>query len=507
MDWVPGVTMANVYLTSLTLCFISGLILLSPRVSIRYVFIHQWLLAMPSVIALAALLGDSHSAATSFWRLSPLGWLMAAFVSIISAVVQRFSIRYLFGDKMYRYYFTLFTVTTAASSLTWLMNDVRWMALFWGVSLIGMFLLFNLNRTSGAVKAMARQAALMFGVSWISFATAAWLLWEFTKSWDVSAALSPNGLAHMTVLSTVSIDFLLVLAAIIPAGQWPFQRWLVHSAGVPTPVSAVMHAGFVNVGGLLLTVFSPAFQSVYARETLFAIAAVSILIGTGIMRVHVDYKRQLVASTIAQMGFMFVQCALGAYVAAVIHLVMHGFFKSSLFFQSGAVLKRKSHTAKVTNRTVLSILLPVFVGILVAVGYWSVAPSLGYRLLSAIMLGCAAGIGWNQLVVYPVTKSRLLIGISTLALSGLAYQMVHTVLASWLSLTSSPTGALPMGFLVIAVLWMTFFAIGFYWLHRQTTRRFSRLYLWLVYLGEPTSRVIEMHPKHLESTMQVRQIG
>ena len=57
------------------------------------------------------------------------------------------------------------------------------------------------------------------------------------------------------------------------------------------------------------------------------------MIGTGISLVQVDYKRQLVGSTIAQMGFMLIQCALGAYLAAVIHLILHGLFKATLFYK------------------------------------------------------------------------------------------------------------------------------------------------------------------------------
>ncbi|KPV42183.1 hypothetical protein AN477_18860 [Alicyclobacillus ferrooxydans] len=497
--------MANLYLGALALCVISALIFLSPRVSIRYVFVHQGLLILPSLAAIVALTsGDTMT--TSFWHLSRLGWLVAAFVNIVNAVVQRFSIRYLLGDRKYRQYFTLFTVTTAVNSLTWLMNDIRWMALCWGVSLIGMLLLFSLNRSSASIKIMVRQAALMFALSWVSFTVAAVLVRQTVKSWDISVALSQTGLAHMTASSTTAIDFLLVLTAIIPAAQWPFQRWLVHSAAVPTPVSAVMHAGFVNVGGVLLTVFSPLFQSIPARETLFAIAAVSILIGTGIMRVHVDYKRQLVASTIAQMGFMLVQCSLGAYVAAVIHLVMHGFFKSSLFFQSGSVIKPKIATTKVTTPTLWSLLSVLLVGVIVALGYWLVAPSPGYRLLSAVILGCAAGIGWHQLVVDRMPKSQLLIGIGALTVSALTYQMVHAILAPWLQLSPASSVVLPTGFVVVSVLWLTLTGVGMYWLHRQTTRRFSKLYLWLVYLGEPSTNLIQVRPAYPESKPQVRQL-
>ncbi len=64
------------------------------------------------------------------------------------------------------------------------------------------------------------------------------------------------------------------------------------------------------------------------------------MLGSGISLVQVDYKRQLVGSTMSQMGFMLVQCALGVYSAAIIHLILHGIFKATLFLQSGSIVKR-----------------------------------------------------------------------------------------------------------------------------------------------------------------------
>ena len=100
---------------------------------------------------------------------------------------------------------------------------------------------------------------------------------------------------------------------IIPA-QYPFQSWLIESVVAPTPVSAIMHAGIVNAGGIILTRFSPVFDNNIALTLLLIISSISVLIGSGISLVHVDYKRQLVGSTMSQMGFMLVQCALGVYL-------------------------------------------------------------------------------------------------------------------------------------------------------------------------------------------------
>lgn len=105
----------------------------------------------------------------------------------------------------------------------------------------------------------------------------------------------------------------MLLLLLFQQRQYPFQSWLIESVVAPTPVSAIMHAGIVNAGGIILTRFSPVFDNNIALTLLLIISSVSVLIGSGISLVHVDYKRQLVGSTMSQMGFMLVQCALGVY--------------------------------------------------------------------------------------------------------------------------------------------------------------------------------------------------
>ena len=165
------------------------------------------------------------------------------------------------------------------------------------------------------------------------------------------------------------VDLLLVIAVIIPAAQYPFQSWLIESVVAPTPVSAIMHA-IVNAGGIILTRFSPVFDNNIALTLLLIISSISVLIGSGISLVHVDYKRQLVGSTMSQMGFMLVQCALGVYSAAIIHLILHGVFKATLFLQSGSIVKRfniptppnvkRSYAWTVLGRTLAVVIAIIF---------------------------------------------------------------------------------------------------------------------------------------------------
>jgi NAD(P)H-quinone oxidoreductase subunit 5 len=111
----------------------------------------------------------------------------------------------------------------------------------------------------------------------------------------------------------------------------------------PTPASALMHAGFVNAGGVLLVRFAPVVTA--DATVLLAVAVVgatSALAGKLLKSVQVDAKTRLGCSTVGQMGFMILQVGLGFFAAAVTHLVLHGCYKAYLFLSVG---EEVTHTA------------------------------------------------------------------------------------------------------------------------------------------------------------------
>ncbi|MBS4162715.1 NADH-quinone oxidoreductase subunit L, partial [Klebsiella pneumoniae] len=126
------------------------------------------------------------------------------------------------------------------------------------------------------------------------------------------------------------------------------------------------------------TRFAPMFSGDVLQIILLVPAALSVLLGTGMMIVQTDYKRQLAASTVAQMGFMLIQCALGAYIAAVIHLILHGLFKAALFLQAGSAVRRYESFASKPGRPALfwNIIGGVF-AITLVIGSWVTAADSG----------------------------------------------------------------------------------------------------------------------------------
>ena len=226
------------------------------------------------------------------------------------------------------------------------------------------------------------------------------------------------------------MNLLLVLSVIIPAAQYPFQSWLIESVVAPTPVSAIMHAGIVNAGGIILTRFSPVFDHPIALTILLIISSLSVLIGSGISLVHVDYKRQLVGSTMSQMGFMLVQCALGVYSAAIIHLILHGVFKATLFLQSGSIVKRFNiPTPPNVQRSYGWTLTGRGLALLLAILFWMINDHSAYNLISAFILAWSISVSWNQLIALNRGIIGRLLGIVVLIFVAAVYYVTHAFLS------------------------------------------------------------------------------
>ncbi len=155
----------------------------------------------------------------------------------------------------------------------------------------------------------------------------------------------------------------ILMAALIQSALFPVQNWLMSSMTAPTPASALMHAGFVNAGGILLTRFAPLMVELEIMMALtVVVGATSAVLGKIWKTVQPAFKRQLGCSTVGQMGFMILQCGLGFFTAALAHLILHGFYKAYLFLGYGEAVEHKTPHEKQASRD-----LP---GLLVS-GFWS----------------------------------------------------------------------------------------------------------------------------------------
>jgi NAD(P)H-quinone oxidoreductase subunit 5 len=149
--------------------------------------------------------------------------------------------------------------------------------------------------------------------------------------------------------------FLLVIGAITKSAQFPFHTWVPQTMETPTPVSALMHAGIVNAGGYLIIRTSPLLALTPTALSLLAvIGTVTACFGAVVMLTQTSVKKSLAYSTIAQMGFMMLQCGLGAFSAAMLHILAHSLYKAHAFLSSGSVMSQRAamRGAEKTDSTV-----------------------------------------------------------------------------------------------------------------------------------------------------------
>jgi NAD(P)H-quinone oxidoreductase subunit 5 len=159
---------------------------------------------------------------------------------------------------------------------------------------------------------------------------------EYGQIFGAAHALQAHGGA---LKSTQLIASLLVVTAVLKSAQFPLHGWLIEVMETPTPVSALLHAGIVNAGGFLILRFSDIIAlSFPALNTLAILGGLTALFGSVVMLTQTSIKVSLAYSTIAQMGFMMLECGLGAFSAALLHILAHSLYKAHAFLSSGSVI-------------------------------------------------------------------------------------------------------------------------------------------------------------------------
>ena len=148
--------------------------------------------------------------------------------------------------------------------------------------------------------------------------------------------LWPGGIE---ITAGTAVSALIFIGAMSKSAQFPLHMWLPDSLYAPTPVHALLHAGIINAGGFLLTRLAPLYAlSPATLHLVFAVGMLTAILGSSMMLVQNDIKKTLGYSTIGQMGFMIMECGLGAYGLAIFHLIAHGLFKGSIFLNCGYVI-------------------------------------------------------------------------------------------------------------------------------------------------------------------------
>lgn len=261
------------------------------------------------------------------------GPLIALLVVALTLVVQLYAERNLRGDPRARVFFVFSSLAALGSASSATAGDLRVLAAGWTLATICTVVLIR----SGGEGAQTRAATRRSGAVLLLGDAALWA--AVTVAIVATGSASFGALATLAPAPAATVGILVAIAAIARAGSFPLHGWLPATAATTTPVSALLHAGFVNAGAVLLLRFAPVPSEAGPWVAGVAGGLTMLLAGLA-MLTRADVKGRLVQSTAAQMGFMLVACATGAFGLALVHVLGHALYKASLFLGAGSALER-----------------------------------------------------------------------------------------------------------------------------------------------------------------------
>lgn len=273
-----------------------------------------------------------------------LGAVMLLLVAFVGALVTRYSRRYLDGDPRQGRFFKWLCLTLASIFTVIAAGNLLLLAMAWIATSLSLHrLLMFYPERHGAVLA-AHKKFVFSRLGDTSLLGAVLLIGSTLGTLElpaIAAALAVPGAGSDAALQWAA--GLIVLSALLKSAQFPFHGWLIQVMEAPTPVSALLHAGIINAGGYLVIRMSPLIAAAPgALDGLLVVGAATAALAGAVMMTQTSIKSSLAWSTCAQMGFMLLECGLGAFALATLHIVAHSLYKAHAFLASGSVVESAS---------------------------------------------------------------------------------------------------------------------------------------------------------------------
>jgi len=277
-----------------------------------------------------------------------LSAVMLTLITGVSTVIYYYSTSYMFQDRHARRYLVLICLTDFVLICMVSSGNLMMLFLFWQILSYLLYLLAHNHvhpgTLAGAFKTFTllrvADTAFLGGIA-VSYQLYGTL--EFQELFARAAArpMTLSILPGLEVSAATTVTFLLFIGAMGKSAQFPLHLWLPGSLFAPTPVHALLHAGIINAGGFLINRLAPLFGlSSTTLHIAFVIGTLTAVLGATMMLTQNDIKKTLGFSTIGQMGYMIMECGLGAFSLAVFHLIAHGLFKGTVFLNCGNVIHK-----------------------------------------------------------------------------------------------------------------------------------------------------------------------
>jgi NADH-quinone oxidoreductase subunit L len=320
------------------------------------------------------------------YLLDPLSGIYILFITGVGLLIHIYAAGYMHGDPGYYRFFCylnlfMFMMLTLVLADNLLLLFVGWE----GVGLCS-YLLIGYYIKWDVAGSAAKKAFVMNRIGDFGFMIATFLVFTtfgtisfVTKSvngQEIQSFLAQAATPTVAVGTMTAIALLFFVGAAGKSAQIPLFTWLPDAMAGPTPVSALIHAAtMVTAGVYLVARCSPIYvKAPTAMAVVAVIGAATAIFAATIGIAQNDIKKVLAYSTVSQLGYMFLACGVGAFVAGIFHVMTHAFFKALLFLGSGSVIHGMSNEQDMRRMGGLKKYMPItystmFVGWLAISGF------------------------------------------------------------------------------------------------------------------------------------------
>ena len=343
------------------------------------------------------------------FRVDAVTIAMALLVAVVGVSVMRFSATYMTGDPRRREYLQRMALTIGFVAVIVFANHLLLLVAAWTATSLTLHGLLAFYRDRPVAVAVAHKKFILARCADVAMAGAIIAFAAAFGTLRIDEIADRATDAGSLPLSAQIGAVLVAMAAILKCAQLPFHGWLIQVMEAPTPVSSLLHAGIVNLGGFVLLRLAPVVDGTPAARTLLVVVGTTTaVLAALVMTTRVSVKVSLAWSTCAQMGFMLVQCGLGLWEMALLHLLAHSLYKAHAFLRAGDTVRQtqvRRLLAPADAATVGSIVRGVaaaFAGVAVVSVVWTLLPFTSTPTPALWVMGGIVALAVVPLVATPL---------------------------------------------------------------------------------------------------------
>lgn len=277
-----------------------------------------------------------------------LSAVMMVLISGIGTVIYAYSIDYMYQEPHERRYLAMLGVAVFVLLCMVSSANLLMLFIFWQILSYLLYILIHNHAHPGTLEGAFRTFTILRigDVAFLAGIALAYQLYGTLEFPELFAAAAQSTLMlslwpGVELNGATAVTLLLFVGGMSKSAQFPLHTWLPRYLYAPTPVTALLHAGIINAGGFLVNRLAPLFGlSSTTLHVVFLVGTLTAVLGASMMLAQNDIKNMLGFSTIGQMGYMVMECGLGAFSLAVFHLIAHGLFKATVFLNCGNVIGR-----------------------------------------------------------------------------------------------------------------------------------------------------------------------